>query len=376
MWFMLGFITLIAGGIGFARYRNASTWSPIPSTLNGQSFLYNISEHKHTVTIRIGITCSTGLYFCLKPEGFLDRFFKFLGLSAEQQLAHVSFDQNIYMLSDDKRLGEILKNNTPLIKQIEVLFRDKLIDGSTIQKLWCQSGRVWVGITSSSHGDFLSAQSKASVLKLAETVLPVLKPLGMTLSENAPKETGSRDKFLVKASILLGISSTFAVAGFLYSIQILLFRNVKLLDIAQLSVWSLTMGIAITLAMITACIFLLGKTSRAHWVLIEIMTLGFAGATATSASFIYSYNQQWEARASWQEPATVLSTYTKKCGKRRSRSTCYHITISRTKTSPEGTDFRVFSHHYNKFTVGAKVSVTYHQGALGLRWADTPKLLP
>lgn len=375
MWFMLGFITLIAGAIGFARYRNASTWTPIPSILNGQSFLYNMSEDKGNVTqIRIGIACATGLHFCLKHEGFLDRFFKFLGLSAEQQLAHVSFDQNIYMLSDDQRLGQILKNNTTLIEQIEALFRDKLIDGYTIQKLWCQSGRVWVDIKPFGNGHFLSSNGKAIIIKLAETFLPVLQQLGMKLSENAPKETGSRDKFLVKASILLGISSTFAVAGFLYSIQILLFRNVKLLDIAQLSVWSLTMGIAITLAMITACIFLLGKTSRAHWVLIEIMTLGFAGATATSASFIYSYNQQWEARASWQEPATVLSTYTKKCG-RRSRSTCYHITISRTKTSPEGTDFRVSYNSYDKFTVSAKVSVTYHQGALGLRWAEIPKPL-
>jgi hypothetical protein len=377
MWFMLGFITLIAGGIGFARYRNASMWSPIPSTLNDQSFLYDVSEQKHTVTIRIGVTCATGLYFCLKPEGFLDRFFKFLGLSEEQQLAHVSFDQNIYMLSDDKRLGEILKNNTPLIEQIEALFRDKLIDGSTVQKLWCQSGRLRVDIQSFNNRDFLSAQSKACVLKLAETVLPVLTQLGIKLSENAPKETGSRDKFLIKASLLLGINTVFVAAGALFFIQRLIFRNadIKFLDIAQLSVWSLSMGIAITLAMITACILLLGKTSRAHWVLIEIMTLGFIGATVTSVNLIYNYNQLWGTRTSWQEQTTILSKYTTSCG-RRSSNTCYNITISETKTSPNGTNFRVFSHHYNKFTVGSKVSVTYHQGALGLRWADTPKLLP
>lgn len=369
MWFALGSITLLGFAWLFMRWRLASRWKGERAQWGALTYEFLLRKHKSKVQrVLIGVPCDTALEFCLQEETFIDRVFKSLGLSREQQLDRLHFDEKVYIVSDDPRLGLMLKYNNALPGLLESLFEDNRFRHGRVRKLWCQQRRLWVECVPAS--DF--KESDAALL--ADEALPVLQTLRDAMLSKPAGQAELRDHFIFKAALLLGISTALAVNGAVHGIRFLWSKFPVVIDNAalwQMAAWGCA-GLVALLVML--CVVWLGRTSRAHLVLIELLTIGAVGSVLTAYVELRDYNIEFDT-----QPVTVVSVhvdryYTTRCGK-RNRRTCYHVQLAPFAGVPAGLKLDVDRASYQQWQGQRTLRVPLHAGALGWRWIDAPQPL-
>ncbi len=368
MWFFIGIITLLGAAIFFTRWRMANEWTGKPASLGAQSYWYDVTTNKGRITqIKVGVNCDTGIAFCLKAETWIDRFFKGLGLSEEQQLNRLHFDENIYVISDDVRLSNVLKYHTTLQKQLEHIFDKQHWPHFTIKKLWCQNGRLWVTATP------IGRVEQSAITQFAEPALPVLQELAQALTQKAPEHSGSKDYFIVKAAILLGISTALAVNGGVQLFRMMFMRFPVMLDNGELLRTTAMWSVIILIALLFTCIKWIGRTSRAHLVLIELLFIGGFGVFSSTYMELRDYNIEFDYAITNTYNVAIEHRYTTRCGK-RNRSTCYHLRLAAWPGQSESRQLQVDADTYHRFAGQSHATITVHAGALGKRWMDEPQL--
>ena len=367
MWFMLGFLTLLFAGIGVFRWRLAGRWNGQRATLSGIPYQYEIARNKGRVTlVRLGIDCATGLHVCLKPEGGIDRFFKSLGLSQEQQLHDIHFDSHIYLMSDDRRFAAALAQRPPLKRTLADLFRDPQAD-ARIPRLWCRGNRLWI------EAQPLLSSKDWDHTPLVAKVIPLLHALGDALSQAAPSAAGSRDRFILKAMLLLGISSALAINAVIQLIVAALPGFPVTLDHGALLGTAFVLGLVLLAALVAACIGWLGRTSRMHVVLLELLFVGGFGAFGTTYTTLRNLNIEFDRSIPEQVASRVTEHYTKRCGK-GGRSTCYHVAFDTRQLIGEDVHVQIDDDLHRRLAKGAAVRLPVHRGALGYRWMPAPEV--
>lgn len=371
MWFAFGVITLIGFVVGFISFRRSTRWNPEPGAANGQQYLWSESRNRgKLVSARVGLPVSTDLAFRLKRESFIDRFFKSIGLSVEQELNRLHFDQHVYVVSDDRRLGRILKYHESLAARLGELFEQEEVAGFRVTSLNCNGEHLFVEVKP--KGLFAAGESVASV---ALVVTPLLHDLANELSRKAPDEPGQKDHFILKAAILLGISTGLAAHAFVNGFRILMVDEALVLDEALLWRWAILSGLGITAALVAACIFMLGRTSRMHLVFVELITIGLAGAIGSAWIEMRDINRELDTSAGQAEIVSVESLRSYSCGK-RNRSTCYSVEFGPSPSFPRGLDVSTEFSTFSQYTEGGKAEFMIRRGYFGIRWADMPTALP
>ena len=366
MWFFIGLFTVVGAALFFSRWRIANHWKGETATHNGSRYLYNISRNKGRIhRIKVGVDCTTAISFCLKPENWLDRFFKGLGLSEEQQLNRLHFDENIYVISDDKRLTPLLKYHPTLHQQLASLFEKAHWPHFTVTKLWCQQGRLWLDARPLKQADNIDVQ------QFAQLALPTLQTLTQALSDKAPSHSGSKDYFIVKAAILLGISSALALNGGVQLSRLLFLRFPVVLDHAALLRSAITLGLILLVALLFSCVKLLGRTSRAHLVLLELLFVGGFGCISTAYMELRDYNIEYDSAAAQIVSTAISERYTTRCGK-RNRSTCYHLTLAPWDGYDQSLKLQVDYDTYDQFHASTTAQIAVHTGAIDKRWIAAP----
>ena len=367
MWFAFGLITVSVSAWLILYWRLRNRWSGKAGFLGDQRYEYSISKHKGRVQqLKIAIACRTGMHFRLKCESLIDRFFKSLGLSEEQQLNRLHFDENVYVESDDRRLSYVLKHKSDLHETLGRFFDGRVLASFKIKRLWCRGERIWIEARPA------SSMKDCSPEPLAAEVVPVLAKLAEGLASTAPASSGSRDGFVWKAALLTALSAALAINGVLQLVHTAAVKFPVVVEHSARLSAAAALGAGLLLALLFACVLLLGRTSRSHVVLIELLLVGGFGAFASAYSGLRDFNIEFDRARPETVDTRVVNRYSKRCGK---NSTCYHLVVEPRPGLGGQHSFKVSYSDYQVLAVGQTVFFEAYTGALGYRWIAAPRPL-
>lgn len=279
MWFAFGFITLITFSIFFGYRRLRASWKGIQAETDGISWQYELCKDNYRVTdVLIGIEAPKGYEFSFKHERWYDRLCKAIGLSVEYQVGNAEFDDLVYIVSDDNHLHRQVSANPTIVDAVLRIFRlDAVRHQSKVEALHCSSGRLWLRI------DARRGFEEGNVAALGREVVPWMQKISDALS-SAPTSGDSkwRDAFVMKAAVILAISSGLAINGGVHVMRLIWTKIPFTIDSTALLMDALVIGALVIVALVVATVLVLGGSARAHLVLIEILVVGSFGAMATA----------------------------------------------------------------------------------------------
>lgn len=361
-WLVIGILISFCGY--FVWEHVAKTWSGESLRIDSDTIVYKLVKSKYGINqIKIGLLCNSNFKFELKKESLIDRFFKTLHLSKEQQTNNHDFDEMIYIVSDDHRLTNILKFNEEVQNTIYGAFVREAVIGYTVEKIACNNSLVWVDIK---VGKRKSTIEPEEIKTIARAVIPCLTTLIQSLRNMTSNIDHQYDRTIYPAAILTGISVGLLSSSFLEYISLASHFPVTL-KITELFKTSILIGMAATISLGMVWFATLAGTSRAHSVFMNIVFAGLIGAVGNAFFMVRNYNIEFDKHNPIMRTATVIEKYTKKCG-RKNRSTCYYLKVDAISPYFNYYAFKVPHTLYDNFTETDQATVVMHMGALGYPW--------
>ena len=347
MWFVFGFFSLIGFVVYSLRQRATAKWIGTRSSVRRKTYEYEVlaqrvyrSDKTKSVGLRIGVTAPTVYDFSFKPEKWRDWLSKRIGFSVEHQTGDVEFDKAVYILSNDARIHATLSQNAALRADILRVFRVVAPHSAVLKEVRCSGGRIWV------HYKLKTELNPAQIPVLAEQVVPALSRLAADLGHakvmGAPR---LYDRFVLRAAIILAISTGLALNGAAHMARLFFIPIPFTVDNSTLILWSLYCGAGLLALLVFAVALFLGRSARAHVVLLEVLLVGSLGAVLTSFVELRDLNMEWD-----QQPAVSyeVSTVSKRISTGRRRSKNYYVTISGWPNKNTTSEIRVSSSLYHR----------------------------
>lgn len=308
MWFVLGLVSLAVALAWQIRWRWGQAWEGSPSWY-GAGVPHHIrwlGGDDRTTGLQVGVQVPDFFRFELKRESWVDRFFKWVGLSVEKQFGHDGFDRLVYVASDDEHLFNRVADSAPLRLAALRLFVEAR-DGCRVKRVFCANG--WL-VAEIRRGNFFSGKDDMARLnRNSRVLLPFLEEVAKALRSSAPPglPPDRRDPFLWPAAVLVATSTALAVNGMVLSMRPLLLDDTFLLDRARLFELTLWVGSAIFIPLMLAHFIFLARSARGHLVLLELLLVGSFGAYSTAALELREANMEWDTSAATVREAAVVS---------------------------------------------------------------------
>ncbi len=356
MWFGFGFLTL-AISIGyriFSHYRK-----PIPNRLlssNGVS--YGKKDNKYNGSVvgyKIAIDAPDGVSFKLKRENWFDRLCKKLKISTEAQIQDAKFDDLVYISSDDEKLISLLRSDQNIKNAVLALFQLGGDKQKAVRSIQCMNGSLILTCRNTGKKDVSNSILELNNINLA------LEKAGSNMA------SAWKDPFVFKAIALLVISSGLGINAFVqlvvknYNPIPFTINPIEFVSIAIVT------GVTITVMLVGLAVFLLGRSSRLHLVLLELIVVGLSGALISSYIAISDFNQDFDQSGTKVFNVEVLDQYTTK----RKNSTTYHLTLEDWTGLKYRRSVTVSSNLYEKFAIGDTARVEQRDGYFNVPWVDS-----
>ncbi len=373
MWFVFGLITLASFSIYFGVKRFGARWK------GERAFVHNQPAHEYEFVLkkdtikkmRVGLDAPKHFDFTLKRESAVDRFCKFLGLSVEHQIGNHSVDRLVYIVSNDQHLLDQCMKDTAMVEDVQGLFNTQHLD-SRITHVHCRNGRIWAEFKVGSLFNDRSNQIRLSQIfpKVATRLQRMTRQLGAHPPSN---EAVQRDPFILRAVLVLAISTGLLVNGLAHAFRQLAFSYAITVDTVELWTYAAFGGAAIVAALIVLAIFLLGRTARTHLVLIEIVLVGALGALLTAFTEIRDLNMDLDTSSAHRYEARVVD---KTISKSRKSGTRYYLHVpgwtGQDWTSLNDTErLQVSGDFYQRMQKGERIEIWQRSGFLGIRWVES-----
>lgn len=373
MWFVLGLVSLSVCIAFQIRYRWNRQWDGEPDLIHGTSCMSRFLRVKGgTQGLQAGFLVPEAFRFELKRETWVDRFFKWVGLSVEKQFGQAGFDRLVYVASNDEHLINRVADSAGLRTAAQQLFLVETY-GCSILRVHCAHGRLWVDIR---RGSFFNRKSDESQLKrCAAGLLPHLHLLAKELQGTSPliPEAPDRDRFLFRAVVLLSLSSGLAINGLIFVFRALVVDNRFTMDMWALWIFACYAGATVVGVLLLANLWLLGRSARAHLVLLELLLVGSFGAVTSSAAELRDANMEWDRSA----PQVLEPAITRKSISRSRRGgTSYYLHVPDWYGDQGVRRIKVSSGLYERAEVGHRLTIEQHDGYFGIRWAQVRGLKP
>ncbi len=364
MWFLFGFLTIsICITFEFWR-RHASHWKP-EGVFVGLQYRHERSKKKIT-TLLLGINCHGSPNFSIKRQSGIDSFFKRIGIANEFETGDASFDDVVYLISDNKTLHYALANSAEFRLAVKSIMDYGTASTLEATHIHCRNGRLWVQF------DVGSNYADGSIGDVATVLLNSFDALKKSINEVA-QISGSRwrDPFVFKAAILLAISSGLAINGAIHLFRAS-FGSVPFTVNHSLMVNdAILYALMMFSAFVVGAIFWLGRSARTHIVLIELLTVGAFGFFASTVVELRDINMEMDISAPKYYETQIVDKYTKKGSGRRSRSrTNYYVVFKDWNCDCGNYQLQVSSSLYRYLPGSGNVIVTQHQGRLGYPWVS------
>jgi hypothetical protein len=273
MWFALGLITLAGFLIHALITRAGAGWSGEKVISSERAYEIGTTTSKQSATTRIGVALPDDYEFALREETGRDRWFKQLGVNAEFSVDDAGFDSRLYIESDDAVLCRVLREQPALRTALTDALRAVKSRRGADARVRAARGRVWFEI---------AHPAEVRGARYVDVVVPFLHALAAALRAQAlrpPLE--QRDPFVARAAILLAVSSSSAAFAFVGWFWWRIGRE-PLVDPWALFVIVFWVGLALHAALVWLALRWLGRSARAHLVLVELVLLGLPGVVAST----------------------------------------------------------------------------------------------
>lgn len=330
----------------------------VHSVSNGIKYSYNIKLDKEEQVsgIKVYIEDFRGYDFSLKFETAFERFFTSIGLSIECQTKDVKFDKNIYIVSDDNMLCEIIKNSSKLREELGFIFWDSQSKGIEIKKIEFYDGRMLI------EGKIIiDNMTESQALQYCKVLLSTMQkvkenlPLKSKLLGQLYREKTSTMLFIFRA-IMIGMiaNGIFGIMNFYDFPQMI--HSFDLLPMISI----VTVIVALIFALIGLIIF--RQSSRLPLFYRELLIIGLIGIFLSSVVEVRDLNIYLDRHQAHIVKSVIKSKYTTK--KKRS-GTNYRMIISDEK---EKYTLDVSQSLYNNFNEGEKILIHKQDGFFGFEW--------
>lgn len=374
MWFAVGLVSLCVVLAYLIRYRWHKPWEGMfPSTFRHIPYQYKYRSVKEsTVSVEVGVAVPAFFRFELKRETWVDRFFKWVGLTVEKQFGHTGFDRLVYVASNDEHLFNRVADSRELRLNAQRIFVEATA-GCRVQRVCCANGWLYADIY---RGSMFSAKDDTRRLaQCMHAVLPFLDEVAEPLRRSTPPEdaASARDPYLFRAVLLSSISAALALNGLVFLVRPLLFDDAFILDKARLFELTLLSGTVILGTLLAAHLVLLARSARAHLFLLELLIVGSFGAYTTSATELRDANIEWDHSPPTVREAPVIS---KSISRSRKGGTRYYLHVTDWTTPFHTRAIKVSSAFYGEMEPGRVLLFEERPGYFGASWARRSGVKP
>lgn len=271
MWMFLGLVTLIGSFLLARAIRRDGRWEGETHTLGGTQLYQRLEGHDRgrLASLALAVRCPRGLSLTVKRETGLDTRFKRFGISREFQTGQRAVDEAVYIVSENPRLEALFRSNRAAATLL--LRISELTQGAArFHRLLCVDGQLSVQFKI--HGDFNAEQA------LVRRAIPMLYELAASLEEAAsgPRPDASQP-FAAKAATLLSINLSLGITAFAYVLVLVSAVWPQFVDSGWL--WALLIGALLLATLLLWAWRWLGRSSRAHLVMLELLLVGSISCT-------------------------------------------------------------------------------------------------
>ncbi len=357
--FLLVFRTLAL----IPRLRQRFGGDPASAEVDGVAvpFQYRVgrnSKSKLVTDIQLGLQVPDRVRFRIQRETAFDRFAKVIGIAHEWQTDDRTFDTKVYVLSDDAVLLTALSRNPALRGALMAL-----LDAPSVEVIRCSYGVVWIEADCSGKPnvpdvDVAREFAKGMLPRLAR-VREELKSIGSGMWE------ASRDPGLRRQNVLLAITLVLGALGFA---AFLWPRGVGLprqLVVDEITTHALQLSGVACATLAFAAWALMGRRSRLHWVMLELLLVGAPGVWFIAAAASEQQNQRYDVSRSETREVHVDRQYMEKGSKGRKH---YYLSISDWPDARVSPTQQVPDWLYGEFHAPGCAHVVWHAGSLGDPW--------
>ncbi len=363
MWFLFGFITIFSFSIFFIYKRIQKNWKAYTHNYKGREYILGGNNSKSGFLIGCESKVDLKIDLTIKRETVIDKFFKFIGLSVECQVDCKEFDNKFYIVTEDKKLCSYLKSAKHVQDELSKLLQICEENSLKFKSFNFRGNRLWVDIK----------KSKKDSNK--ELIIPCLFNLLDFLAEDAESIKGSelKDKFILKAGIILSISSASLITAVLLMLSSEFGDVYYLVETGALVNLSFFIASFFIFAFVIIIIYILGRSSRTHLVLIEVLIIGYIGFTLLTFIGLEKVNIDYDN----SRPEIFTSQITKKhISRSRRGGSSYYFYLSNWKNHNEIKKVRVSNKNYNNFKSLSYVSIYLKKGRVYIPWISNIKNAP
>jgi len=366
MWFLFGFLTILIFITLELWRRHLSRWKP-EGVSAGLQFKHERELIKRKVrSVLIGVDCHAGANFSIKRESHLDSFLKNVGVASEFETGDSSFDNLVYLISDDKALHSALAKSADFRRTIKEIMNDDLFNGLTATHIHCRNGRLWVQFGAGGlYGD-------TKIIYVTEALSKVLGDLKKIVNE-VELTSGSRwrDPFVIKSAILLAISSGLAINGAFHLPGLVFVDEFPFIINKSLIVDdAIKYALVILVAFVFGAIFWLGRSARTHIVLIELLTVGAFGIFTSTVVELRDINMTMDTAPPSYIKTQVVDKYIYRYTSKGRPHASYYVIFKYWACDCGNYKLAVRPKLYNYFPNSGGVIVTHHSGYLGYPWVS------
>lgn len=354
MWVSFGFISLFLFSIYFLLKKYEKNWEATSYDFQSRNYIGGIRIFEKGFYIGCEVKSDLNIDLSIKKENFIDKLFKYLGVSIECQINNIEFDNKFYFVTDNKNICNYLRNNKNLQEELSKLLEICEEDSLKFNGFHFKGNRLWVHILKN---------KEESIKKLIPILFNITDIFNNDLEEI--KKTIIKTESTFKISILLSISSAIVITAtclFIYTTYSFKIYEVNVWDLIKLSFIPATM---ILLILIFIIIKVLGKTSRTHLVLIEFLIFGYIGLIVIFYEILKEININFDTSL----PHTFITKIVnKEINHSRKGPTTYYLYLSEWENLKIKKKIKISGSTYKKYENNDIVKIYIKKGRLNVEW--------
>ncbi len=283
MWVFLGLVTLFGSFLLARATRREGRWEGEARSASEDLHYRRLARfgRNRRGMLSFALPCMSGLILKVKPETGTDRLFNRLGISREFQTGVGPVDEAVYILAEDPRLESLFQGNPDaamLLRRIALT----QIRGANFDQLLCIDGQLSVRFR-------VDAQFRLEA-QLVDRVLPLLKSLAVLLETVGGSSANDRSRpFAHKAALVLALNGALLVTGLLHAAR-MWFAPVLPAFVADGWLWAAAIGGVSLLILVLLAWRWLGRSSRAHLVMLELALMGPIGCVLSGHFMAWQIN--------------------------------------------------------------------------------------
>jgi hypothetical protein len=311
------------------------------------------------LSLHVGVRTRTALDFELRHEGWFDRAAKAIGLSVEGQLGTRRIDDALYLLADEPRVIAALRADRELADALFALFSKAWPQVKKVQRVTCRDGVL--------RAQFATKAASGEADRIAADVAPELIALGARLAADHPG-TPANDRLRPRALVLFAAASALAAHGLLEGLHLAVSFVPDTLDDRALWAFALPASALVLFALAAATVLLLGRTSRAHGVLLGVLLIAVLGVPLGALGQVRDLNMEADTSPAETHVVQVTDKHIVR-GSKGSHS--YYVTFGAWPGRTDGHEIQVTHGDYDRYYLGQEVTVVLRRGYLGIPWLES-----